>query len=83
MEKAACRGTASKGSAQVDPFFPGRGGTSEDAILGFCIKCKVRKECNDYADRIDAKVGIWGGKRRTRATHGPMSERRTNERRVA
>jgi hypothetical protein len=85
MEKAACRGVANRKFVEGDPFFPGRGGTSDEAVLGYCIWCKVRRECDDYADRVDAKVGVWGGKRRTRTTHGPISERRpgTYERRAA
>lgn len=78
MNKAACRDAAPEdGEAKRDLFFPGRGETNEEAILKYCLSCKVRPDCKDYADRIDAKVGVWGGERRTRATHGIESERRS------
>ena len=80
MIDAACRGQVplkdSEGNIEPDTFFPGRGATSEEAILKFCLHCKVRKECKAYADKVDAKVGVWGGERRTRATHGSENERK-------
>lgn len=74
MESAACHGSATNGSR--DLFFPGPGETTEEVITRFCFRCTVRKECNDYADRVGAVVGVWGGVRRTRATHGTEYERR-------
>lgn len=74
MNLAACRGLVPP-DTEKDPFFPSRGQTSEDAVLRYCLLCSVKSECDGYADRIKAKVGIWGGKRRTRSTHGPESER--------
>jgi hypothetical protein len=50
-----------------DIFFPKRGETSEAAVLKFCLKCTVRDECDAYATEHDVNVGIWGGKRRTKA----------------
>lgn len=34
--------------------------------MRYCLACEVRKECNDYADRVGINVGVWGGKRRMR-----------------
>ena len=67
MLRSACRGAAYKAVGKRDVFFPGRGETSEEAITKFCIYCKVRPECKQYADDHDIEVGIWGGERRNRS----------------
>lgn len=70
MNSAACRGSAPlrdvTGRAP-DVFFPGRGETSEAAVLKFCLHCDVRDKCDAYATEHDINVGVWGGKRRTKA----------------
>lgn len=66
MRKAACNGIAFRIDPSKDPFFPGRGETPQEAISAFCFVCSVKPECNDYADRNNAKTGVWGGVRRTR-----------------
>ncbi len=66
MKLAKCKGIAFGKDPNKDIFFPGRGETPQEAIAAFCFECPVRKECDDYADRKGAKVGVWGGKRRTR-----------------
>jgi hypothetical protein len=82
MTKAACRGEAFKSSSR-DIFFPKRGETSEEAILKFCFACDVRDDCEQYADHIGAQVGVWGGKRRTRSTHGSEAEKHANDTKVS
>jgi hypothetical protein len=77
MDKAACKGQAFK-SNKKDLFFPKRGETSEDAIIKFCFACVVKDECEQYADEIGAQVGVWGGKRRTRSTHGSEAEKQAS-----
>lgn len=66
MKDSACRSVAFIRNSQKDIFFPGRGETPEMAISKFCFICTVKTECNDYADRNNAKTGIWGGVRRIR-----------------
>lgn len=66
MKMSACRGQAFGRNPDKDPFFPGRGETPQEAIAEFCFKCGVRPECKDYANRQNAKTGVWGGERRTR-----------------
>lgn len=68
MASAACLGVANPASSKRDVFFPGRGETSEAAVVKFCLACPVKSDCDDYATRHDITVGIWGGKRRTRDT---------------
>lgn len=73
MKLAACKGKAPLRDADGetnDSFFPNRGSTSQEAVLRYCLHCEVREECDEYADRLDIKVGIWGGKRRTRTAVG-------------
>lgn len=43
-----------------DPFFPERGGSTDDA-RDVCRGCVVRAECLEYALTTGQKFGIWGG----------------------
>lgn len=52
--RAACRG------ADVDVFFPTRGGDVGPA-LAFCRRCPVAAECADYALDNGERFGVWGG----------------------
>lgn len=70
MKYALCRGQAFSQDREKDRFFPGRGETPLDAVATFCFDCIVKPQCNDFGDRVGAKTGVWGGKRRTRQSHG-------------
>jgi len=74
MNDAACRNTGYL-LRQNDIFFPGRGETDEEAILGFCFKCTVKSECEAWGNSVNAVTGIWGGQRRTRGTHGSEKDK--------
>lgn len=74
MNNAACRGVGHLLRAN-DIFFPGRGETDDEAILKFCFGCRVKTECEEWADSVNAVTGIWGGRRRTRVTHGSPKEK--------
>ena len=41
--------------------------------LSICRGCPVRTQCNDYAERVEGKVGVWGGV--VRGTPRPQQER--------
>jgi hypothetical protein len=47
----------------ADIFFPSKENDT-DAVVSYCVRCPVRKECDDKADRIGATHGIWGGRKR-------------------
>ena len=53
-ELAACRG------ADLNLFFPARGGSAEPARQ-VCAACPVRQPCLDYAVSNAITDGIWGG----------------------
>ena len=53
-ELAACRG------ADLNLFFPTRGGSAEPARQ-VCAACPVRQPCLDYAVSNAITDGIWGG----------------------
>lgn len=67
MKLALCKGTPTgeddEKKKKKDLFFPDRGETAEMAMK-ICLDCTVKTECNSYADKIGATVGVWGGKRR-------------------
>jgi WhiB family redox-sensing transcriptional regulator len=48
--------------AETDPelWFPGKGGSSEEAKK-VCRACPVRNECLDWALRTNEPYGVWGG----------------------
>jgi WhiB family redox-sensing transcriptional regulator len=53
-DEAACRG------AELEVFFPDRGGSAEPARQ-ICARCPVRQPCLDYAISRGITNGIWGG----------------------
>lgn len=60
--EAACRG------ANAPLFVPpigyeskGRQRVRESAAKQICAQCPVRRECLEYALRVDESFGIWGG----------------------
>lgn len=62
QEDAACRGRAAEEG--YDPYFQSKGGGNSDITrtkYEQCADCPVAFECFEYADRIDAQGGIWGG----------------------
>ena len=66
-------------SGDPDLFFPtGTTGPALDQLYQaqrVCHACPVRSNCLEWANRIDADFGVWGGlsenDRRTRARPGP------------
>lgn len=63
MEKRACRDAGPKKRGDVDLFFPEKGQSAliNEAILNFCFKCPVRRECKQYQKDTGADSGVWGG----------------------
>lgn len=53
MENAACRGS------EPDLFFSKR---YEVKAMEVCRMCRVRLECDDLATRLEAPIGVWGGR---------------------
>lgn len=63
MEKAACRG-AVYDHGNYDEFWQRKDASSASVTrtkFEMCATCPVAFECFEYADRIEAIGGIWGG----------------------
>ncbi|KAA1248221.1 WhiB family transcriptional regulator [Mycobacterium simiae] len=68
---------------QTDPeaFFPDKGGSTKDAKK-ICLRCRVKKECLQWALDHDERFGIWGGlseRERRRLKRGIDPDRSVDE----
>lgn len=54
-----------------DPHGPDE--SAYDKAVAICHTCPVMAQCNDYANRTDARGGVWGG--RVRLEHPKRTER--------
>lgn len=76
MLRGACRDWLPQPSDQPnadplrDPWFPST--TNVEEAQDVCSTCPVREQCDAYAERIRATVGIWAGK----SQRGRMREMR-------
>ncbi len=59
--QAACAAAVTNGEATVDAWWPERGADISGA-LAICSKCRVRRECLDFALSNSEREGIWGGR---------------------
>ena len=59
--RAACDG-------QGDLFFPTQANGTDQVrrAIAICHQCPVIAECGAYADTLDVKVGVWGGRNHAR-----------------
>lgn len=58
-ERAACKGMGPSLFVAGEGTVAGRAATAE--ALKVCGGCAVTAECLDYAKRIKARYGVWGG----------------------
>lgn len=55
MIRAACRGD------EPEKWFPMKAAQAAEA-KSLCRTCPAIDECSEYADKLDIKHGVWGGK---------------------
>lgn len=64
MDDAACRGSVAE-TGSYDDFFQRKDGSTTASVARskyeLCADCPVAFECFDYAARIEAVGGVWGG----------------------